>query len=124
MELRPPIGTTMGLQGYRVYPTLDGRSNLIDFDGASGGAGLAHFALDLGKSCPVDENNEDWGAAASNPLWRALSRTRCRSPSLEAGGGAGANPFSPKCRGKSCGSVSIGTGGLIGADYLLIPRLL
>jgi hypothetical protein len=93
----------MGLQGYRFYPTGDGSTNLAlewsdtATDDSSGGAAStnAQFVLELGKSCPPDASNEGWSNA--NSRWQALAREPCGND----------NPYSPKCRGKSCPFISI-----------------
>jgi hypothetical protein len=48
------------------------------------------------KSCPPDSRNEDW-AAHSDADWEALAREPCGND----------NPYSPKCRGKSCTHINI-----------------
>jgi hypothetical protein len=88
----------MGLQGYRLYPTADGQSSvaLSWSDGSGDGSLSAQFSHNLAKSCPPDSGNEDW-TNSDNPSWQAVAREPCGND----------NPYSPKCRGKSCAFVNI-----------------
>jgi hypothetical protein len=93
----------MGLQGYRFYPTADGDTNLAlrwsdtatDEGTGASPTDNAHFTLELLKSCPPDSRNEGW--TDGNSRWQALAQAPCGND----------NPYSPKCRGKSCAHVSI-----------------
>ena len=97
-----PPAYANGLQGYRLYPTADGNTNLAlewsdtTADGASGVASQnAQYALNLHKSCPPDARNDDWTQTDAN--WQALAREPCGND----------NPYSPKCRGKTCPHINI-----------------
>ena len=93
----------MGLQGYRLYPTADGNTNLdlrwsdTTIDEGTGAAPTqnAQKALNLNKSCPPDSANEDWTTADAS--WQLVAREPCGND----------NPYSPKCRGKSCTHINI-----------------
>lgn len=76
---------SLGLQGYRFCPSDYGDECLSE----------AQYAINLGKSCPPDENNEDYlDHVAGNTAWKDLAEAECSSSS----------PLSPKCLGKSCNS--------------------
>jgi hypothetical protein len=101
----------MGLQGFRLYPTNDGETNLElrwsdntddSEDTVSNPTFNAQFIEELAKSCPPDSRNEDWGdgtrfAADTKGQWFALAKEECGND----------NPYSPKCRGKSCTHINI-----------------
>jgi hypothetical protein len=98
---------SMGLQGFRLYPTNDGKTNLElrwsdntddSADAVSNPSFNAQFFEDLAVSCPPDSRNTDWNAHGNDmPDWNALSREPCGND----------NPYSPKCRGKSCTHINI-----------------
>lgn len=80
----------MGLQGYRLCPTGDGTTCL--------GADSDKFELDEPKSCPPDENNDDYVEhVLGGTTWKELAEAQCGNSS----------PYSPKCVGKSCHRISI-----------------
>jgi hypothetical protein len=100
----------MGIQGYRLYPTSDGDTNLnlVWSDNMGTRTQQAQLMEELAKSCPPDTRNSDWakykeGGTAPNAEWFRLASEPCGND----------NPYSPKCRGKSCTHINIlpGSGG-------------
>ena len=65
----------MGLQGFRLYPTADGDTNLdLRWSDTTGpNTNIAQFALNLNKSCPPDDSNEDNDHIVADNVWRELA---------------------------------------------------
>jgi hypothetical protein len=117
---------SMGIKGYRAYPTADGSTNLPlvwsdstarEQSGPGERSANPQFEVTLDKHCPPSDANAAIHDSGNTDVVKYCTNPEAPSPAnpdYDAGWCALAsepcgndNPYSPKCLGKSCAFINI-----------------